>query len=66
MHECHKIGVNLIAKKVDIEVGGYKVGTENYGNNVDIKNPDKFPAGGKKAAYNLYWAACHGQFRKFK
>jgi FtsP/CotA-like multicopper oxidase with cupredoxin domain len=30
MHECHKIGVNLIAKKGDIEVGGYKVATENY------------------------------------
>jgi hypothetical protein len=33
---------------------------------VDIKNPTKFPGEDKKESYNLYWAACYGQFQKFK
>jgi hypothetical protein len=33
---------------------------------VDIKNPGKFPGQSVKESYNLFWAACHGQYRKFK
>ncbi len=33
---------------------------------VPIKNPGKFPGRAIKDSYNLYWAACHDQFRKFK
>jgi hypothetical protein len=32
----------------------------------DIKNPERFPGAAKKDSSNLYWAACHQQFRKFK
>jgi hypothetical protein len=43
---------------------GQKDISEGY--QVDIRNPTKFPGEGKKDSYNLYWAACHKQFRKFK
>jgi hypothetical protein len=33
---------------------------------VSIKNPGKFPGQDAKESYNLFWAACHGQYRKFK
>jgi hypothetical protein len=36
------------------------------GHHVDIKNAAKFPGDAKKDSYNLFWAACHKQFRKFK
>lgn len=36
------------------------------GRMVEIKSPDKFPGAGTKDSYNLYWAACHGRFRKFR
>jgi hypothetical protein len=36
------------------------------GEMVEIKSPERFPGASKKDAYNLYWAACHNQFRKFK
>jgi hypothetical protein len=29
-------------------------------------DPKRRPGPGLKNAYNLFWAACHGQFRKFK
>lgn len=36
------------------------------GRSVAIKRPDKFPGSATKDSYNLYWAACHGNFKKFK
>jgi hypothetical protein len=42
-----------------------KAGIED-GESIDIKGQNKFPGQEKKAAYNLYWAACHGQYRKFR
>jgi hypothetical protein len=36
------------------------------GHNVDIKNQGASPGSAEKDSYNLYWAACQGQFRKFK
>jgi hypothetical protein len=54
---------NAYDKLIYVVVG--EAGSEEHGN-VDIKNPEKFPGEAKKAAYNLYWAACHGQFRRFK
>jgi hypothetical protein len=33
---------------------------------VRIEHPDKTPKAGDKESYNLYWAACYEQFRKFK
>jgi hypothetical protein len=48
-------------------VSTYETGKEDDGNNrVDIKSAERFPGAAKKDAYNLYWAACHDQFRKFK
>jgi hypothetical protein len=41
-------------------------GQENTEHSVEIVNPAKFPGETKKESYNLYWAACHGQLRKFK
>ncbi len=41
-------------------------GKEGSEHTVAIKNPTNFPAEVTKDSYNLYWAACHGQFRKFK
>ncbi len=38
----------------------------DYNKSVRIISPGKLPDMSKKAAYNLYWAACHQQFRKFK
>jgi hypothetical protein len=43
-----------------------EAGSEEYGDSVNIATPEKFPGQTKKPAYNLYWAACHGQFSKFK
>ena len=39
---------------------------ESTSRSVDIKTPHRFPGAATKDSYNLYWAACHGQFRKFK
>ena len=33
---------------------------------VPIDNPDRRPAPETKESYNLYWAACRQQFRRFK
>lgn len=33
---------------------------------VAIKNPAKPPTPDTKESYNLYWAACRGQFQRFK
>lgn len=41
-------------------------GDENNSITVDIVNAGRFPGEGKKDSYNLYWAACHEQFRRFK
>jgi hypothetical protein len=46
----------------------YEAGQREQGasHSVDIKNPGRFPGLATKDSYNLYWAACHGEFRKFK
>lgn len=41
-------------------------GEESNPHMVNIKNPGKFPGQDAKESYNLFWAACHGQYRKFK
>jgi hypothetical protein len=41
-------------------------GNEDAPDPVEIKNPNRFPGAAVKDSYNLYWAACYGQFRKFK
>lgn len=41
-------------------------GEENDPTYVNIVNPSKSPGEAKKESYNLYWAACHQQFRRFK
>jgi hypothetical protein len=41
-------------------------GEESNPHTVSIKNPGKFPGQGAKESYNLFWAACRGQYRKFK
>jgi hypothetical protein len=41
-------------------------GDESNSNSVKIVRPDKFSGQENRESYNLYWAACHEQFRKFK
>ncbi|MBV6486926.1 MAG: hypothetical protein GHHEDOFH_00863 [Pseudorhodoplanes sp.] len=43
-------------------------GKESYDDkdSTEIKSPNQFPGATEKSAYNLYWAACHSQFGKFK
>jgi hypothetical protein len=41
-------------------------GEESTPHIVDIKNAAKAPARSVKESYNLFWAACHGKYRKFK
>jgi hypothetical protein len=41
-------------------------GQEEIGHVVPIKTPAKFPGQDSKESYNLYWAACHGVFQKFR
>jgi hypothetical protein len=36
------------------------------GEPISITNPESLPNAANKESYNLYWAACHNQFRKFK
>ena len=43
-----------------------EVGQEEYSETIDIKSSEKTPSASKKDAYNLFWAACQSQFRKFK
>jgi hypothetical protein len=44
----------------------FKAGDESNPYTVRINNPHQRPASNKKESYNLYWAACYEQFRKFK
>jgi len=41
-------------------------GDSGEGRMVDIKTPNRLARPAVKDSYNLYWAACKGQFRKFK
>ncbi|MEA2839095.1 MAG: hypothetical protein QOF41_425 [Methylobacteriaceae bacterium] len=41
-------------------------GESDSGVTADIAVPERLPSAGPKESYNLYWAACHGVFRKFK
>jgi hypothetical protein len=41
-------------------------GDDSNFNSVNIIRPNKFPGQDNKESYNLYWAACHEQFKKFK
>jgi hypothetical protein len=41
-------------------------GQQGSERSVAIKNPSKFPGQATKESFNLYWAACQGQFLKFK
>jgi hypothetical protein len=55
---------------VDQPGGGREVffstpGDDDDTYSVPIKQPDRRPAEVSKGAYNLYWATCQGQFRKF-
>jgi hypothetical protein len=44
-----------------------EAGSNDYDSGrVDIKVPDRHPGSGKKPSYNLFWAVCRNQFRKFK
>jgi hypothetical protein len=49
-----------------VQVIWSNLGDENNSNSIDIINPTKFPGQERKESYNLYWAACHEQFRRFK
>jgi hypothetical protein len=47
-----------------VQITWSEPGTEN---SVSVPiNPDKRPAADTKESYNLYWAACRGQFQKYK
>ena len=51
-----------------IYVVWYEPGDQDRGNGhtVNITSPDRLPKPAVKDSYNLYWAACQSQFRKFK
>jgi len=51
-----------------VEVTVREVGKDEFNNNdmVEITSPERFPGAAKKHAYNLYWAACHNRFQRFK
>jgi hypothetical protein len=49
-----------------VQVIWSNLGDENNSNSVDIINPTKLLGQDRKESYNLYWAACHEQFRRFK
>lgn len=41
-------------------------GDEANSTTVNVANAGRSPGADQKDSYNLYWAACKGQFRKFK
>jgi hypothetical protein len=41
-------------------------GQQESTHSVSIKTPTRFPGEAAKESYNLYWAACHNVFQKFK
>jgi hypothetical protein len=49
-----------------VEIIWSNPGQEDSAHSVAIKNSSKLPEQATKESYNLYWAACHGQFQKFK
>jgi hypothetical protein len=41
-------------------------GVQGSPHTVPVKTPSRFPGEDAKESYNLYWAACHNNFLKFK
>jgi hypothetical protein len=57
---------------IDMPEGGREVMISEPGKDfadaqtVSITRPEKFPGAVRKGVYNLYWAACHSTFQKYK
>lgn len=49
-----------------VQVTWSDLGDEGNSSSVVIVNAARFPGEQNKESYNLYWAACHEQFRRFK